>query len=93
MHISLKDGKGERERLLLLLLYRYDHYGKDQDVTSLSLRTGGGNYSDSTFLTFRQVCINNNCDLLPFIIPLSLFVFLLSPPLSLFFFRLKSSTS
>lgn len=84
MHISLKDGKGERERerLLLLLLCRYDHYGKDQDVTSLSLRTGGGNYSDSTFLTFRQVCINN-CDLLPFIIPLSLFVFLLSLPLLL----------
>lgn len=78
----VREREGERD-YYYYYYNRYDHYGKDQDVTSLSLRTGGGNYSDSTFLTFRQVCINNNCDLLPFIIPLSLFVFLLSLSLPL----------
>ncbi|XP_003391603.2 PREDICTED: replication protein A 70 kDa DNA-binding subunit-like [Amphimedon queenslandica] len=33
----------------------YDHHGKDQDVTSLSSRNATGSFSDSAFLTFRQI--------------------------------------
>ena len=58
--------------------YRYDHSGKDQDVTSLSSRNATGSFSDSVFLTFRQVLV--------YLMLISFHVYLLS---SFLFFSLQ----